>query len=49
MLSRIYKIEGSVDGETHYMSFEDVLTVLTKSWFGTTALLFFLLSFLSSA
>ena len=49
MLSRIYKIEGSVDGKTHYMSFEDVLTVLTKSWFGTKALLFFLLSFLASA
>ena len=30
-------MEFLVDGETHYMSFEDVLMVLPKSWFGRKA------------
>jgi len=33
VFKNLYKLEFSVDGETHYMSFEDVLTVLPKAWF----------------
>jgi len=35
--NHLYKLEFSVDSETHCMSFEDVLTVLPKSWFGRKA------------
>ena len=30
----LYKLEFAVDGEVHFMTFEDVLTVLPRSWFG---------------
>jgi len=30
----LYKLEFSVDSYVHYMTFEDVLTVLPNSWFG---------------
>jgi len=37
VVKNLYKLEFSVDGETRYMSLEDVLTVLPKSWFGRKA------------
>ena len=33
----LYKLEFAVDGEVHFMTFEDVLSVLPKSWFGKQA------------
>jgi hypothetical protein len=33
----LYKIEFAVDSYVHYMTFEDVLTVLPNSWFGKQA------------
>jgi len=33
----LYKLEFAVDGEMHFMTFEDVPTVLPKSWFGKQA------------
>ena len=29
----LYKLEFVADGEVHFMTFEDVLGVLPKSWF----------------
>ena len=37
VLKDLYKLEFSVDGETHYISFEDVLKVLPRFWFGRKA------------
>jgi len=37
VIKDVYELKFSVDGETHYMLFEDVLTVLPKSWFGRKA------------
>jgi len=33
----LYKLEFAVDGDVHFMTFEDVLSVLPKSWFGKQA------------
>ena len=33
----LYKLEFAVDSYVHYMTFEDVLTVLPNSWFGKQA------------
>jgi len=33
----LYKFEFPIDGKTDYMSFEDVLMVLPKSWSGRKA------------
>ena len=33
VINDLYKLEFLVEGETHYMSFEDVLTVLPKTRF----------------
>jgi len=33
----LYKLEFAVDRYVHYMTFEDVLTVLPNSWFGKQA------------
>ena len=33
----LYKLEFVADGEVHFMTFEDVLSVLPKSWFGEQA------------
>ena len=30
----MYKLEYAVDGDVHFMTFPDVLSVLHKSWFG---------------
>ena len=30
----MYKLEFAVDGDVHFMTFPDVLSVLRKSWFG---------------
>jgi len=33
----LYKLEFAVDGDVHFMTFQDVLSVLPKSWFGKQA------------
>jgi len=33
----LYKLEFVADGEVHFMTFEDVLSVLPESWFGEQA------------
>ena len=33
----LYKLEFAVNGDEHYMTFEDLLTVLPESWFGKQA------------
>jgi len=37
VLKGLYKLEFAVDGEVHFMTFEDVLSMLPKSWFGKQA------------
>jgi len=37
MVTDLYKLEFVADGKVHFMTFEDVLSVLPKSWFGEQA------------
>ena len=37
VLKGLYKLEFAVDGDVHFMTFEDVLSMLPKSWFGKQA------------
>jgi len=37
IVTDLYKLEFVAEGEVHFMTFEDVLSVLPKSWFGEQA------------